>query len=88
MTRPSLSKDIDPDVFDSYYWYRSELETFAKLLKLSRSGGKFTIHDRISHYLRTGEKLKEKKVKPTSTFDWATETLTLETVITDSYKAR
>lgn len=84
--RPQLTPDIDPEIFDSYYWYRSELEAFAKELGVSRSGGKFDIHDRISHFLRTGEKVKPTKPKPTSRFDWAKEPLTVETVITDSYK--
>ena len=56
MPRPTLAVDIDPEIFDSYYWYRSELEAFAKLLGLSRAGGKFDIHDRISEFLRTGQK--------------------------------
>lgn len=86
MARPILDPSLDAETFDSYYWYRSELQIFAKLLGLSRAGGKFEIHDRISHYLRTGEKLEPVKQKPTSKFDWAKERLTHDTVITDSYK--
>ena len=86
MPRPTLVANIDPEIFDSYYWYRSELEAFAKSLGLSRAGGKFDIHDRISIFLRTGQKSKPQKVKATSKFDWSTEALSLETVITDSYK--
>lgn len=85
-TRPTLTADIEADTFDSYYWYREELEAFAKLLQLSSSGGKFDIHDRISHYLRTGEKIAPKSSKPTSQFDWSKEHLDEKTVITDSYK--
>ncbi|MEM7256899.1 MAG: DUF6434 domain-containing protein [Pseudomonadota bacterium] len=86
MARPTLHKNIDADVFDSYYWYRHELAALAKQLGLSSAGGKFDIHDRISHYLRTGTVLKPARRKITSTFDWATETLSTSTVITDSYK--
>ena len=84
--RPKLRADIDADTFDSYYWYREELEAFARLLQLSRSGGKFDIHDRISHYLRTGDKITPKSSKPTSKFDWSKEQLDEKTVISDSYK--
>lgn len=87
MARPELHSNIDPEVFDSYYWYRSELEDFAKTLGLSKAGGKFEIHDRISHFLRTGEKLKPQCIQPTSTFNWAQEPLSVDTIITDSYKS-
>lgn len=86
MAKPSLNPGIDADTFDSFYWYRHELQSLAKLLGLSSVGGKFDIHDRISYYLRTGEKLKPASKKPESTFNWATEPLSDSTVITDSYK--
>jgi dTDP-glucose pyrophosphorylase len=86
MARPKLISRIDPEVFDSFYWYKDELQQFAKELGVSTSGGKFEIHDRISHYLRTGEKLKQKTVKPTSDFDWNKEILSPQTLITDNYK--
>ena len=87
MARPELNTSIDAETFDSYYWYRQELQTLARELGISSAGGKFDIHDRISHYLRTGEALKPVRVKPTSDFDWATEPLSSDTVITDSYKS-
>ncbi len=86
MTRPELSEEINADTFDSYYWYRRELAKFAKALGLSSAGGKFDIHDRISHYLRTGEVLKPARHKATSGFNWSKEKLDNTTVITDSYK--
>ena len=86
MTRPELHTGIDADTFDSYYWYRNELQSLAKALGLSGEGGKFDIHDRISHYLRTGEKLKPERVKATSDYNWTTEQLSESTIITDSYK--
>lgn len=86
MVRPQLHDKIDPDTFDSYYWYRHELQALAKDLGLSCSGGKFDIHDRISHYLRTGEALKPVRRKTESDFDWATESLSVNTLVTDSYK--
>lgn len=86
MPRPDLNEHIDADTFDSYYWYRHELAVFAKALGLSGAGGKFDIHDRISHYLRTGEIIKPVRRKPASDFNWSNETLSLNTLITDNYK--
>ncbi len=77
---------MDGETFDSYYWYLSELQDIARELGLSSSGGKFAIHDRISHYLRTGEILAEKAKKTDSKFDWTNETLYPTTVITDNYR--
>lgn len=86
MSRPQLIPSIDPEVFDSYYWYKEELVDFARDLGLSGAGGKFEIHDRISHFLRTGGKLKKIGSKSVSNFDWANESLEPDTVITDNYK--
>lgn len=86
MSRPRLVSTINPEVFDSYYWYKEELISFARDLGLSSAGGKFEIHDRISHFLRTGKKLKKVNFKPVSNFDWPNESLEPDTVITDNYK--
>ena len=86
MARPPLTKNMDPAQFDAYYWYLNELQTFAVELGLPRSGGKFLLHDRISHFLRTGEILTIKETKPNSNFDWKTEVLDRNTVISDSYR--
>ena len=60
----------------------------ARRCGLRHSDGKFTILDRIAHFLDTGEpKLPgDDKPKPKSKFDWHGAPLTPETVITDSYK--
>lgn len=88
--------DQKPDLFDltsgnevrRWYWRKDQLIPFAKHLGLKTTGGKFEVLDRIAHFLDTGEKTApgDKKLRTTSKFDWHSETLTDETVITDSYK--
>lgn len=86
--RPDLSAIESSSELRRWYWLKSELETHAKALGLRSTGGKFTILDRIAHYLDTGETVwpGDKKSKPVSKFDWHSVELTLETVVTDSYK--
>ncbi len=84
--RPELHAGIDPERFDAHYWYRQELLDLARKLELSCAGGKFQIHDRISHYLRSGERLGPQTHKPRSEVDWRSASLSPETVITDSYR--
>ncbi len=71
-----------------WYWLKEELIEEARRCRLRHSDGKFTIFDRIAHFLDTGEpKLPgDDKPKPKSKFDWHSAPLTPETVITDSYK--
>lgn len=71
-----------------WYWLKDELIAQARVVGVKTTGGKFTILDRLAHYLDTGETVwpGDKKVKVTSTFDWGKEVLSAETIITDSYK--
>ena len=57
-------------------------------LGLRVSGGKFRLLDRIAHFHDTGETAfpGDRKAKVTSKFDWHSEPLLPETVITDSYR--
>lgn len=86
--RPQLNKNISIIDFQDFYWLKLELTQFCKEVGLSANGNKNEITSRIIHYLKTGEfslnKPKPKR-KIESTFDWATEDLKLETLITDSY---
>ncbi|MFT5587532.1 MAG: hypothetical protein ACI9VR_005142 [Cognaticolwellia sp.] len=84
--RPELHAGIDPERFDAHYWYRQELMDLAHKLGLSSAGGKFQIHDRISHFLRSGERLGPESHKPSSQLDWRTAPLDAATVISDSYR--
>lgn len=71
-----------------WYWRKDELIAAAKYHRVKTTDGKFQILDRIAHFLDTGERSfpGDKKVKVTSSFDWKTAELSLDTVITDSYK--
>lgn len=84
--RPELHAGVDPELFDAHYWYRQELMDLAGKLEISPTGGKFQIHDRISHFLRSGERLGPESHKPSSRVDWRTAPLSTETVISDSYR--
>ena len=87
--RPGIEGIGDSAELRRWYWLKSELVAHARTVGVKTTGGKFTILDRLAHYLDTGETqwpgdLNQKK--PTSKFDWHKQPLTPETVITDSYK--
>ncbi|MEO1562683.1 MAG: DUF6434 domain-containing protein [Pseudomonadota bacterium] len=86
--RPAITSITSAKELRRWYWYRTELEQECKRLGLKRTGGKFTLLDRIAHYLDTGERKWPGDVttKPLSKFDWHSAELTPETVITDSYR--
>ena len=86
--RPDLSGIESSSELRRWYWLKSELEAHAKVLGVRSTGGKFSILDRIAHYLDTGETVwpGDTKSKPASKFDWHSAELSLETVITDNYK--
>ncbi|MFK7868672.1 MAG: DUF6434 domain-containing protein [Roseobacter sp.] len=71
-----------------WVWLKSELKAYAKTLGLRYTGGKFTILDRITHFLDTGETVWPGDIRqhPKSKFDWHSAPLTPDTVITESYK--
>ena len=56
MNRPDLEKNMDADLFLSFYYLKEELIDFCRLNRLSTQGGKIEITDRIAHFLRTGER--------------------------------
>ncbi len=87
--RPELNKQISLEDFNAHYWLRSELIDFCKKEKLPYTGGKIAIVKIINFYLQTGQVFQPeiKKTLPTiSKFDWHSEPLSLNTIITDSYK--
>ena len=85
--RPELNRRISTQDFRSFYWYKDELIFFCTSEKIDKRGGKIELANRIEKFLQTGERIpyQEKKSK-TSRFNWNTEKLTVETVITDNYK--
>jgi len=87
--RPALDRNISVRDFKDFYWLKKELVQFCKELGINRSGSKIEISERLRTYLMTGIRPTievKSEPRPKSTFDWNTEELTLETVITDNYK--
>lgn len=86
--RPDIARCADATTFRSWYYLKEELVAFARANGIKTTGGKFEIADRIAYFIDHGapptEVKKTKKV--TSSFDWHSERLTPETIITDSYK--
>ncbi|NME71598.1 DUF6434 domain-containing protein [Flammeovirga aprica] len=86
-SRPILNKKITLKDFKEFYWLKEELVTFCRSEGLKTTGGKVEISERIEFYLKTGlVREGEKKKAPKSKFDWNTEVLSLQTIITDNYK--
>ncbi|MGR3511852.1 MAG: DUF6434 domain-containing protein [Paracoccaceae bacterium] len=87
-SRPAIERIEIGAELRRWYWRKDELVAEARRLGIKTTGGKFLILDRIAHCLDTGETVfpGDKRVAPKSKFDWHSEPLTPETVITDSYK--
>lgn len=88
MKRPDLIDIKTAEELRQWYWLKQELVDYCKLIKVSYTGSKTEITDRLAQMLETGivEGSKPKrKPKPTSKFNWKKEILTPETIITDSY---
>ena len=85
--RPPLTKEIALADFKEFYWLKNELIAFCKQEGLTRTGGKIELSNRIIEYLETGKKTNGKSTpkKISSTFDWKTERIALDTKLTDSY---
>ncbi len=88
MNRPEI-KNIQTGLeLKKWYWLKEELVEFCKLKQISYTGEKFTILERIANHLDNkvvkSKNSNSKKLK--SKFDWNSEKLNLDTIITDSYK--
>lgn len=88
MERPPLTPQVSLQDFRDFYWLKEELVVFCRAQALSSRGGKLEIAKRIEQFLGkekiSPEIIKNKKL--VSSFDWNVEELSLETIITDSYK--
>lgn len=86
--RPDITSITSGAELRRWYWLKSELEAQAKATGVRATGGKYTILDRLAHFLDTGETIwpGDVRSKPRSSFDWHSAPLTPETVITDSYR--
>lgn len=67
MNSSLLTKDLNPDEFNDYYFLKEELKDFCRSEGLKVSGSKGDLEKRILHYLSTGKKLKESDIEGYST---------------------
>jgi len=84
--RPDILSVETAENFKKWYWLKEELIEYAKHAGIPANGSKFEIRDRIIFALENPEKPipKANSKKKSSKFNWAKESLSLETVITDS----
>lgn len=87
-SRPAIATIDTSAELRRWYWLKTELAAEAKRLGVKSTGAKFTILERLCHFLDTGEQKwpGDIRTKAASTFDWHSSKLTNNTVITDSYK--
>lgn len=85
-SRPDIENCQSGDEFTNWYWLKEELVTYCRKVGLPYTGSKQEITDRVAHWIDNGEIIRPVYGKSKSKFDWHRESLTLETVITDSYR--
>ena len=78
MKRPKLTKDMDSTVFLNYYYLKDELVAFCRSQKLSISGNKTELTNRIAYYLDTGKNLSSQSEKKRKI---SNDPITLDTLI-------
>ena len=86
MERPDISIISTGQELKRWYWSKAELILFARARGVRQAGSKFEVLDRLANDLDGKTTSEAVPKKPSSSIPWAKETLTLETVITDSYK--
>jgi hypothetical protein len=86
--RPDITTIQTGEEFKKWYWLKEEVVAYCKSAGIPYSGSKFEIIDRIAGALDKGlnPAEKPKKTAVVSKMAWHKADLTLETVITDSYK--
>jgi len=86
--RPKIETIVSSAELRQWYWLKDELVQQAKNCGVKTTGAKFTILDRLCHFLDTGEANwpGDKRASVKSKFDWHKEPLFPDTVLTDSYK--
>ena len=88
-TRPELSRKLDGQTFQSYYYLKKELVDFCRKNGLPVSGGKIELTERIASFLDTGKISKAPaKKKPTVSVSLITEDTLIEQNIVCSEKHR
>lgn len=86
MDKPEIVNIKSERELRRWYWKKSELIILARHHHVATTGAKFDILDRIYDTIE-GRKAKPVNNKPKSAFDWTKSTISLDTVITDSYKS-
>lgn len=86
MERPSTRELNTSADFLQWYWLKEELVAICKQLNIPHTGSKFELRDRIVYALDHDGAVRPTppKNRPKSSFNWAKEKLSLETLITDS----
>ena len=69
-----------------WYWLKSELVDFCRSESIPYTGLKSELTDRVRSYLAGEEITPLRPAPPTSDFQWSRETITPQTIITDSYR--
>ncbi len=87
-SRPDIATITSADQLRRWYWLKTELTAHAKSIGVKSTGAKFTLLERIAHYIERGETHwpGDKKAITHSKFDWHSAPLNHETLITDNYK--
>lgn len=87
--RPPIAQISATSELKRWYWLKDELAAEARRVGVKSTGAKFTILDRLAHFLDAGELTwpGDKKSKKNSDFDWYGAALTSQTLITDNYKS-
>ena|SRR5690606_6126455 len=86
LMRPYLTKDISVESFRDYYWLKEELQLFCRENKMSTSGSKIEISDRIETFLLTGEIIKPIRKSRVHKNKEPQTDLSLDTVITENHR--
>ncbi|WP_265456678.1 DUF6434 domain-containing protein [Enterococcus sp. HY326] len=55
MKRPAISKNMNPDIFQDFYYLKEELVSFCKSENIPTSGNKEVLTERIVEYLKSGQ---------------------------------
>lgn len=86
MDRPNILDIQTGEELKKWYWLKDELVNFAKSTDTIYVGSKFEILERLANKLDGKKEQVENKNTALSKFNWKTKKLTLDTIITDSYK--
>jgi len=81
-----LAELTSGDELRRWYWTKTELADALRARTLSATGSKLELTERLAAELDGVTPTAAPRRRARSRFDWGRETLTLETVITDSYR--